>query len=329
MFKNLSIKKFVLLIISAVMIFGIFISAAVMYQNSIKGQAPEGDSPKGDILVSTIENSPALLMSAVTHEDGYVTLTATVMPENATDKSLSWSVEFVNPSSAWASGKDAEDYVSVSESPDTLTANVFVHEGFSEKIKITARSNSNTSVKASCVCDYYERIENFELSGEAYNFEASIAYYTFMDQNYYQYNYSYHPLYTSASAFTLEAEIESTNYIVKVSEELYNALESYGISNSIDNNSAVGLTDRFIIETLASGIFTYDTSNNITGFDETVYSKLKHALLSCHGEYDIEIIVAVSTAYETVEKTFKLKFDRSSIQIPAESVTFNNSTLIL
>ena len=41
------------------------------------------------------------------------TITATVLPSNATDKSLDWSVAWKNASSSWATGKTVTDYFTV------------------------------------------------------------------------------------------------------------------------------------------------------------------------------------------------------------------------
>ena len=56
--------------------------------------------------------------------DTAYTLTATIMPDNATNKAVDWTVSFVNPASAWASGKSVSDYVTVTPTSDgAWTAN--------------------------------------------------------------------------------------------------------------------------------------------------------------------------------------------------------------
>lgn len=46
-------------------------------------------------------------------EPSSVTLTATVLPESATNKLVDWSIEWLNPNSEFAAGKDVTDYVTV------------------------------------------------------------------------------------------------------------------------------------------------------------------------------------------------------------------------
>lgn len=87
-----------------------------------------------------------------------ITLEATITPDTATDKSVKWSVAFVNPSSEWATDKTVTDYVSVSSSG--LTCTVTCHQAFGEQIKITVTSNDNPEATDSCVVDYLKRIED-------------------------------------------------------------------------------------------------------------------------------------------------------------------------
>ena len=115
----------------------------------------------------TVYAMPARMMytsAATTAADGTtvssspITLEATITPDTATDKSVKWSVSFVNPSSEWATGKTVTDYVSVSSSG--LTCTVTCHQAFGEQIKITVTSNDNPEATDSCVVDYLKRIED-------------------------------------------------------------------------------------------------------------------------------------------------------------------------
>lgn len=110
---------------------------------------------------------PARMMytsAATTAADGTavssspITLEATITPDTATDKSVKWSVSFVNPSSEWATGKTVTDYVSISSSG--LTCTVTCHQAFGEQIKITVTSNDNPEATDSCVVDYLKRVED-------------------------------------------------------------------------------------------------------------------------------------------------------------------------
>lgn len=91
--------------------------------------------------------------------DTAFSITATVTPANATDKSITLSLTFENPASSWASGKTVTDYVKLSTTtvqsgvPFTLTCS----GEFGERITLTATANGGNNVKASTSIDYIYR----------------------------------------------------------------------------------------------------------------------------------------------------------------------------
>lgn len=93
------------------------------------------------------------------------TLTATVLPEKASNKAVDWTVSFVNPASAWATGKTVTDYVTVTPTADgALTANVECLQAFDEQIKVTVTSRNNADATATCLVDYAERVSGYTLT---------------------------------------------------------------------------------------------------------------------------------------------------------------------
>ena len=131
-------------------------------------ELPSVVDENGETMESgTVYAMPARMMytsAATTAADGTtvssspITLEATITPDTATDKSVKWSVAFVNPSSEWATDKTVTDYVSVSSSG--LTCTVTCHQAFGEQIKITVTSNDNPEATDSCVVDYLKRVED-------------------------------------------------------------------------------------------------------------------------------------------------------------------------
>ena len=100
---------------------------------------------------------------SATAESAYI-LSATVLPSDAGNQQLDWSIAWVNPNSAWAKGKTVTDYVTVV--PVTLgakTATVSCFQAFGEQIKITVKSKSDSSKFANCMVDYAQRVENVQL----------------------------------------------------------------------------------------------------------------------------------------------------------------------
>ena len=118
------------------------------------------------------------------------TLTATVMPSDATNKKVDWSVTFVNPSSSWATGKVITDYVTITPNADgALSAVVECKQAFGEQIAVKVTSRDNTYAQAEVTVDYVKRItdvsvtmkkdgspaENVEFSAEGYSYTWECA----------------------------------------------------------------------------------------------------------------------------------------------------------
>ena len=93
------------------------------------------------------------------------TLTATITPNDASNKAVNWSVAFVNPSSSWANGKKVTDYVTVTPVANSvLTATVECKQAFGEQIKVTVTSVDNPEKSASCTVDYAQKVTGASLS---------------------------------------------------------------------------------------------------------------------------------------------------------------------
>ena len=121
---------------------------------------PEESAPEqneGGAIITEGEGNGIKLMSAKIAPEDYAAngisamaetayqLTATVTPENATNKAVDWAVAFVNPSGEWATGKTVTDYVTVTPTADgALTANVECVKDFGEQVRVTVTSRDNT-----------------------------------------------------------------------------------------------------------------------------------------------------------------------------------------
>ena len=97
--------------------------------------------------------------------DTVYTLTATVTPAHAANHGVDWSVSWSNPNSAWATGKKAADYVMVvPTTSDSKIATVACINAFGEQIVVTAKSQDNPNVKATCFVDYAQKILSAQLN---------------------------------------------------------------------------------------------------------------------------------------------------------------------
>ena len=102
------------------------------------------------------------------YEGATLTITATVSPDNSADNTgLDWSMAFKNPSSEWAAGKTLSDYMTLTPSGTDVagskTVSVKCLKPFGEQIVITATSQDNPAVSASCTADFAQRIESTTL----------------------------------------------------------------------------------------------------------------------------------------------------------------------
>lgn len=114
---------------------------------------------------------PSSMIFATTAAESGITIKATVEPADATNKSLTWSVEWVNPSSSWANGKNVSEYISLARNGQD-TATVSCLKPFGEQAKIVVTSDSNPEAKAECTLDYKQRttgVSSFDYSGVGEN----------------------------------------------------------------------------------------------------------------------------------------------------------------
>lgn len=145
-------------------------------------QEQQGNEEAGGAIISEVEQNGISLMSAKVAAADYAdygvstlaetayTLTATITPDDAFDKTVDWSIAFANPSSSWANGKTVTDYVTVTPSSDgSLTATVQCLQDFGEQIIVTVTSRNNSSAKATCTVDYVKRVESVGFTSGAEN----------------------------------------------------------------------------------------------------------------------------------------------------------------
>lgn len=93
------------------------------------------------------------------------TITATVKPDDATNKKVNWSLAFANAESTWAKGKNLSDYVTVSASGTTnSTAVLTCKKAFGEQILLTATAEDDSTKSAVCTVDYAQKVIGATLS---------------------------------------------------------------------------------------------------------------------------------------------------------------------
>lgn len=125
------------------------------------------EESSGALIGNTDENGIKLMSTRITPadysengvapfaEDAY-TLTATVEPATAANKTVNWSVAWSEPSSAWANGKSIAEYITLSASTGS-SCTVTCLQAFGEQAVVTCASADNPEVYATCTVDFRER----------------------------------------------------------------------------------------------------------------------------------------------------------------------------
>ena len=137
----------------------------------LNGEQTEEEQPSGvtdgdgnELESGTTYALPTAMVYAVPTSESAsagegVTVRATVKPETAIDKSVTWSVAFANAESVWASGKTASDYLTVTpDEEDSRIAVLTCNEAFGEQILLTCASVSDPTKTATCTVDYAQQI---------------------------------------------------------------------------------------------------------------------------------------------------------------------------
>ena len=174
-------------------------------------------------------------------------LTATITPSDAYNKAVDWSVEWVNPSSSWASGKTVTDYVTVTPTSDgALTANVENIKAFGEQIKVVCTSRDNPEASAECLVDYAKRITGVTVKLASASNTVSVS--------------------STSKEVTIPATFSTLHYAgITSTTGVGTVSDSFTYSVKIKGNSAVAsavasvTSDIFLLTTKSTDIFVLKT----------------------------------------------------------------------
>lgn len=181
--KNKTIKR-----LSAVL-FAVLLIAALVLSVLTKGftdwrfgkELPTVNDLNSNVVVTPQESDGTMTLSVMRapehtvdtgsgtgYESETLTITATVSPDNSADNTgLDWSMAFKNPASEWATGKTLSDYMTLTPSGTDAAGSKKVSvkclKPFGEQIVITATSQDNPEVTASCTADFAQRVESATL----------------------------------------------------------------------------------------------------------------------------------------------------------------------
>ena len=175
--KNKTIKRLSAVLFAALLLVALVLSVLTKGFTDWRfgKELPVSESLDSNIVITPQESDGTMTLSVMrapehTVDNGSATLTitATVFPDNSADNTgLDWRMAFKTPTSAWATGKTLSDYMTLTPSGDDVagskTVSVKCLKPFGEQIVITATSQDNPEVTASCTADFAQRVESATL----------------------------------------------------------------------------------------------------------------------------------------------------------------------
>ena len=303
------------------------------FKNWDKFKPDEEQTQEGGAVITEGESNGIKLMSAKISPENYdeygispmaetaYQLTATITPENATNKAVDWTIAFVNAESEWATGKTVTDYVTVTPTSDgALTTNVECLQAFGEQVRVTVTSRDNTAVKANATVDYTEKLSAVKATfgstvlsnGMTKSFDLDAS-----GQAAEAWKFDY-----TTSAHTIADEYTTT---VKISfADGVSAVES-----------AVGVEFTWASETITSGMPSFDktffdkvfvTESGAVSANAEQYNKLVSALSA--GVTLFEVEVSTTGTYGNKTDTYTINVTSDGLNIRVEGIELGDTSII-
>lgn len=154
-------------------------------KNPDESKDPEGDNkPSGELALASYTIAAADFEAynvSPRAEEAYA-LTVSRIPSHSLITGFEWSVEFVNPSAAWAKGKEVTEYVDIKPAADKLSAVAECYQPFGEQIKAVVKYAEDETITASCTFGYQKKLDKVTarwdddpVFGSSVRFEPSVA----------------------------------------------------------------------------------------------------------------------------------------------------------
>ena len=316
--------------------------------NDGKAETPNGSiSNDGAVIGECVGTGVALMSASISPADyeeygvspmaeSAYTITATLSPEIATNKNVTWSVAWSTASSSWANGKDVTDYVSIS--PSDLACTVSCLQAFGEQAVIKCSWAENEEINASCTVDYAKRITslNYAHNDVAYSFTASGASYEYSGENgeYVAFEDPWlSPIY---GAYTAD-DLFSYSYFISFSESLVNAMQeqgfetlqsdmTYNVANMDDTffGASGGMFGVFVLKSEDAQSVVADRVSGGSG----AYNKFATAMRELEGETLFTIDVVCEGTYSSFTGSCNFSAAASVYAINVTNIALNESSLI-
>ena len=331
----------------------------------IQEELPEEEGSTSGMQVGEGEGNGISLMSAKIALEDYeeygiselaesaVSITATITPAEADDKTVDWSIKWKNASSSWATGKTVTDYVTITPTADgALTANAECKQAFGEQIVITCTSRMNSKATAEVTVDYVKKLEGTTLtlsqnSGgavltlsdsttETWTWQSASNSETDID-NWANQTVEYTDTF---SIGTIENTVKSHSVRITASDALKTQLQSKFPSYSSIYSATYTYTDDFSQGALffaegkedvgeQTGIFEFCAEAYDSGWDvllSSEFNKLKTCMKAASTDFVITVVTEL-TEGGTIEKSYNVNVSDNTLLTMVESVSTNNSSI--
>lgn len=283
--------------------------------------------------------------AAYSYADGmYIELNATVNPVGAQTGGYVWSVEWVNPNSEFANGKDVHNFIELEGEGETCYVSALAP--FGEQIKITVSTVYNPLAKASCLVDYGQKWsveQTLEVSTDVF-----FAHNTMYSAG----SYSVYPIISASKqemidvyhnwdeicfsygledVYTLDTCYDEFYYTLVLSEAFYDALCDAGLMIEDDYYHSFGMNAEISVAELLNAM----GCGNIVplGSNEEVDYALIYAFNQVANELDGELAFTIDvhavSEYDDQNFCFDFYFDCENMTIIPDSIEISDTNIIL
>lgn len=282
-----------------------------------------------------------------------IQVTATVTPDDAVDGELDWHLPWKDAESEWANGKNPEEYVQISVSPNTLSATLTCLQAFGEPLLLSASIKTNASVASSPRAVHYVQgyndlavsiagsptgtVKNLKAFSWSLGHDTSAIVDFTSENSYYSLGFYYadptyiitntivttslDTVYTKpATVGDVKFEIAPTSTYVQVTQE-----NGFTLSASAGEYISLGIGEGAIAEISSLSLYKLlMLNNNLSASMSLRLEPLKRELKN-HTAEDM-LNIRVTTTVNDVEhtKVYSVKFDLDSLAISASGVGFTD-----
>lgn len=297
---------------------------------------PTNDNTQEDQSEDNISES-AMSLSMTSSGNKEVVVQATVTPENAANKEVDWSLQWNEPSSEWANGKDVNDYVFVLPSSDgSTTATVSATKPFGEKIILKCTSRDNANVFATCTLDYAKKVSSIDIVIKNNGETADGIFWSADGQTYdIEFVPTYDEVYTVDDSFDFTCSIIATDDFiesVQVQSSFYGPDGSSFIQQNLVSKKTSTLSDLKIVssyQNLTESYLSFRSGQNAVSSKiyNAAVNNFKQKVAAYSGNI-FDITITATGNYSTYSTVSTITSTGANFTVSTEEVSLSETTII-